>query len=214
MAEQNFALQASNLEVSVVKLSLTRSIMDKALASIFAAATEVTREMMESGEINGNVETMTFLNKLKLRVGTVPVVLAGGGTSMGVGTWARLMPSELFCKIFMVLRAARRCWFEAPEEPFAVEEHCALAHNIDRFFEVDMLNWGDFAMVQFVVRGGLGDFGVGMGGEDDDEVFDIFAGDEEGEGDEVVDEVGEEDGGDEMEIDDVSSLEFDPWILT
>ncbi|KAK4171151.1 hypothetical protein QBC36DRAFT_295634 [Triangularia setosa] len=65
---------------------------------------------------------------------------------MGVGTRARLLPSELFYRIFMILRVAWQCWFNAPREPFAVEEHCALARNIDRFFEVDMLNWGDFAM--------------------------------------------------------------------
>ncbi|KAK0737354.1 hypothetical protein B0T21DRAFT_410807 [Apiosordaria backusii] len=183
---------ASTLEVSVVKLSLTKSIVDKALASIFAAATELTREIIESGEIEQNADTMVFLNKLKLRVGTVPVALAGGGTSMGVGSWARLLPSELFFKIFMILRAARRCWFDAPREPFAVEEHCALARNIDRFFEVDMVNWGDFAMVQWVTRGGLGDLGVGGGAEQDDEVVDIFVGAEE--------EDEEEENGDAMEV--------------
>ncbi|KAK0671484.1 hypothetical protein QBC41DRAFT_386144 [Cercophora samala] len=149
-------------------------------------------------------KTMAFLNKLRLRVGTVLTVLTGGGKSMGVGTWARLVPPELFYKIFMILRAARRCWFEAPREPFAVEEHCALARNIDRFFEVDMLNWGDFAMVQFVVRGGLGDLGAGAGGEQDDEVVDIFAGDGE-------DEEDEEDGGEAMEIDAPPST---PKLLT
>lgn len=187
--------------------------MDKVLVLIFVVVIEVIWEMMELGEINGNVEIMMFLNKLKLCVGMVLVVLVGGGMSMGVGMWVRLMLLELFCKIFMVLWVVWWCWFEVLEELFVVEEYCVFVYNIDCFFEVDMLNWGDFVMVQFVVWGGLGDFGVGMGGEDDDEVFDIFVGDEEGEGDEVVDEVGEEDGGDEMEIDDVSFLEFDFWIL-
>ncbi|KAK4197140.1 hypothetical protein QBC40DRAFT_309305 [Triangularia verruculosa] len=194
---------ASALEVPVGTLSLTKSIVDKALASIFAAATELTEEMIKSDEMNENTETMVFLNKLKFRVGTVPVVVPGGGASMGVGAWARALPSEMFYKIFMILRASRRYWYENPRQPMAVEEHCALARNIDRFFDVDMLNWGDFAMVQWVTRGGLGDVGVGLEAAQDEEAVDILVEEEE--------EEDVEGSGNAMEID---ASDVSPKLLT
>ncbi|AEO66259.1 uncharacterized protein THITE_2019070, partial [Thermothielavioides terrestris NRRL 8126] len=53
--------------------------------------------------------------------------------------WMR-RSADLFASVFVILRAARKAWFEDPRPPFETNEHCKLARAIDAFLEVDTLD--------------------------------------------------------------------------
>ncbi|KAL2255375.1 hypothetical protein VTK26DRAFT_3502 [Humicola hyalothermophila] len=72
-------------------------------------------------------------------------------------SWNNRFPMKRFFAMFMTFRAARKSWFASPRGPFAVAEHCKIAHAIDRFNEARTINWSGPVVVEWMISTHLND---------------------------------------------------------
>jgi hypothetical protein len=97
----------------------TTSILNTVFSRIFEEATELLKQ---GGGTQFADDPMRFMRALLARPGLQE-------------PWRRRNIS-LFTKTVLVLRAARKNWYDTPSEPFNVGRHCKLAQAIDAYLAV------------------------------------------------------------------------------
>lgn len=112
---------------------LWESRLDFFFSQMFVAATKVLQQPATFPRIDSPVSLLTALHR----------------NEYYSQQWSRTISGYHFTMLFLVIRAARENWFLTPQLPADINIHpCELARAIDKFNEVDTLDWSSAYIMQ------------------------------------------------------------------